>query len=72
VQWLNIPFALTEVIESMPRKLNLPDPFIAISVGLIIVEATLRSMSRLKARCHARDAGASLGMQIGNICFPRR
>jgi sterol desaturase/sphingolipid hydroxylase (fatty acid hydroxylase superfamily) len=51
------------------RKFNLPDLFLAISLGAIAIEAALGSLSRIKARYRAKDTFASLGMQIGNIAM---
>jgi sterol desaturase/sphingolipid hydroxylase (fatty acid hydroxylase superfamily) len=53
----------------MHRKLNLPDLFLAISLVMIALEAALGSLAVIKARYQARDALASLGMQVGNIAM---
>jgi sterol desaturase/sphingolipid hydroxylase (fatty acid hydroxylase superfamily) len=53
----------------MHRKLNLPDIFLAISLGLIALEAMLARFSVIKAKYRASDTFASLGMQVGNIAM---
>jgi sterol desaturase/sphingolipid hydroxylase (fatty acid hydroxylase superfamily) len=51
----------------MHHKWNLPEVFLAISVGLIALEATLGGLSVIRAKYRASDTFASLTMQIGNI-----
>jgi sterol desaturase/sphingolipid hydroxylase (fatty acid hydroxylase superfamily) len=53
----------------LQRKFNLPDLFLAISLGMIAIEAALGSLSLIKARYRANDTFASFGMQIGNIAM---
>jgi sterol desaturase/sphingolipid hydroxylase (fatty acid hydroxylase superfamily) len=51
----------------MHRKLNLPDLFLAISLAMIALEATLGGFSLINAKYRAMDTFASLAMQVGNI-----
>jgi len=51
------------------RGLNLPDLFLAISLGLIALEAALARWSVIKAKYRAMDTFASLSMQAGNIAM---
>jgi len=51
------------------RGLNLQDLFLAISLGLIALEAALASGSLIKAKYRAKDTLASLSMQGGNIAM---
>ena len=53
----------------MHRGLNLQDLFLAISLGLIALEAALASGSLIKAKYRAKDTLASLSMQAGNIAM---
>ena len=53
----------------MQRKFNLPDLFLAISLGAIAIEAALGGLSLIKARYRPKDTFASLAMQIGNIAM---
>jgi hypothetical protein len=53
----------------LQRKFNLPDLFLAISLGMIAIEAALGSLSLIKARYRPKDTIASPAMQIGNIAM---
>jgi len=53
----------------MHRKLNLPDLFLAISLAMIALEATLGGLSLINAKYRAKDMFASLAMQVGNWRF---
>ncbi|HWJ34916.1 MAG TPA: hypothetical protein VNR70_06600 [Steroidobacteraceae bacterium] len=47
----------------MHGKFDLPDLFLAISLGMIAMEAALGSLTVIKARYRASDTFASLGAQ---------
>jgi hypothetical protein len=49
----------------MQRKFDLPDLFLAVSLGMIAIEAALGSISLITAAYRSGDTLASLGMQIG-------
>ena len=51
----------------MNWKPHLPEIFLAISLGMIAIEAALSRIAAVNARYRASDAFASLGMQAGNI-----
>jgi hypothetical protein len=53
----------------MHRKFNVPDLFLAISLGMIAIEAALGAFSLIGTRDRVGDTLASLGMQIGHIAM---
>jgi len=58
-----------EVPDNVHHHFNLPDVFLAVSLGMIAVEALLASVSLVNARYRLADTCASLAMQIGNIAM---
>ena len=53
----------------MNWKPHLPEVFLAISLGMIAIEAALSRVAAVNARYRASDTAASLGMQAGNIAM---
>ena len=49
--------------ETLQRKFDLPDLFLAISLGAIAIEAALGGLSLIKARYRPKDTFASLAMR---------
>lgn len=68
-QYLEVALTAPEGLETMHHMWNLPEVFLAISVGLVALEAILAGFSLIRAKYRLNDTVASLAMQVGNIAM---